>query len=84
MFKCLEKKSHPVSVEKLKGPKVGLVVGHTRLAKGAINAKGDHEYDFWLNVVSPVLKKTLELENFECEVITRDIGGIKGAYESAE
>jgi hypothetical protein len=61
--------------------RIGIIVGHTRQAPGAINFKGEHEYFFNDRIASKIQATVETLDVFkevDLHIFHRDFGGIAG------
>lgn len=85
MFNCFKKKPVRELPEPDEQPigKLGVIVGHTSRAKGARFALGGYEYDYNSHIARLISARAAESKTVECEVFTRNSGGISGAYQSA-
>lgn len=85
MFDCLKKKP----VRELPEPdqpiygKLGVIVGHTKRAKGARFYHGGAEYDYNLGLAKDIKRHADRARTLDCSIFTRDSGGISGAYSAA-
>lgn len=74
----------PAPIPSTKTVKLGLVVGHTKAAPGAVMAAPYRVSEYVYNSEIAALCKARAPKNVQVEIFTRDVGGIVGAYNKAK
>lgn len=74
----------PSPLPTTKTVKLGLVVGHTKAAPGAVMAAPYRVSEYVYNSEIAALCKARAPKNVQVEIFTRDVGGIVGAYNKAK
>lgn len=77
-------KQEPLPVPQNRVVHLGIIVGHTKKAPGAVSNTGMTEYDYNNKVASLIKKLSNEIPQIRVSVFYRDIIGIAGAYDLAE
>ena len=91
MFECCRKKPakpsrelpSPIDDIATEVPRLAIVVGHTKKAKGAALVNGVREYDFNKEIAEEMVRVQGSY-GVECAVFYRDNGGRYGAYKRAQ
>lgn len=71
----------PAPIPSTKSVRLGLVVGHTKSAPGAVMSAPYRVSEYVYNSEIAALCKARAPKNVQVEIFTRDVGGIVGAYQ---